>query len=41
MVSFDYAAYVGIRELDGMSFRDKTIDPKETKTTPLQDSARS
>ena len=34
-VSFDYAAYVGIRELDGMSFRDKTIDPKETKTTPF------
>jgi len=34
-VSFDFAAYVGIRELDGMSFRDKAIDPKETKTTPF------
>lgn len=33
--NFDYAAYVGIRELDGMSFRDKTIDPKETKTSPF------
>ncbi|WCL49007.1 membrane protein insertase YidC [Leptospira sp. GIMC2001] len=29
--SFDYAAYVGIREADGMAFRDPKIDPKQNK----------
>jgi YidC/Oxa1 family membrane protein insertase len=33
--SFDYAAYVGIREADGMAFRDASLDPKKTKKTPF------
>ncbi|MCB1178802.1 MAG: membrane protein insertase YidC [Leptospiraceae bacterium] len=31
----DYAAYVGIREASGMSFRDAKLDPYETKETPF------
>lgn len=30
-----YASYVGIREMDGMAFRDKKLDPYETKETPF------
>lgn len=30
-----YAAYVGIREMDGMAFRNKELDPYETKQTPF------
>ncbi len=32
-ISFDFASYVGIREIDGMSFRDKNLDPKITATS--------
>lgn len=30
-----YASYVGIREMDGMAFRNKKLDPNETKETPF------
>ncbi len=30
-----YASYVGIREMDGMAFRDKNLDPSQTKQTPF------
>ncbi|NCN09278.1 MAG: membrane protein insertase YidC [Leptospira sp.] len=33
--TYDYAAYVGIREADGMAFRDSSLDPKKTKKTPF------
>ncbi|MCB1192732.1 MAG: membrane protein insertase YidC [Leptospiraceae bacterium] len=33
---FDYAAYVGIREADGMSFRDSTLDPNKSANTPFK-----
>ena len=33
--SFDFGSYVGIRELDGMSFRDKNLDPKITQSSPF------
>lgn len=34
-ISFDHAAYVGIREADGMAFRDKNLDPSESKDSPF------
>ncbi|MBE7412106.1 MAG: membrane protein insertase YidC [Leptospiraceae bacterium] len=33
--SMDFGAYVGIREADGMAFRDKTLNPLETENTPF------
>jgi YidC/Oxa1 family membrane protein insertase len=32
-VNLDYAAYVGVRELDGTAFRDSKLDPKVTPTS--------
>jgi YidC/Oxa1 family membrane protein insertase len=29
----DFAAYVGVREIDGMAFKDKSLDPEITKTS--------
>jgi YidC/Oxa1 family membrane protein insertase len=34
-ISFDYAAYVGVREIDGMAFRDSNLDPKKNKKSPF------
>jgi YidC/Oxa1 family membrane protein insertase len=34
-VKLDYAAYVGVRELDGTAFRDSKLDPKITPTSPF------
>ncbi|MDF3819821.1 membrane protein insertase YidC [Leptospira sp. 96542] len=33
--NFDYAAYVGVRELDGTAFRDSTLDPKINQGSPF------
>ena len=33
--SLDFAAYVGIREEDGMEFRNAQLNPKESKNTPF------
>lgn len=33
--SYHFASYVGIREVDGMLFRDKKLDPEKTKETPF------
>ncbi len=33
--SLDFAAYVGIREEDGMEFRDNALNPKEVKDSPF------
>ncbi|MEM7180689.1 MAG: membrane protein insertase YidC [Spirochaetota bacterium] len=32
---YQYAAYVGIREADGMAFRDSKLDPEQSKTSPF------
>ncbi|WP_246047421.1 membrane protein insertase YidC [Leptospira ognonensis] len=34
-VKLDYAAYVGVRELDGTAFRDSKLDPKVTPASPF------
>lgn len=34
-VEFDFAAYVGIREVDGMTFRTNELNPKFTKNAPF------
>lgn len=34
-LELDYAVYAGIREVDGMSFRNKSLDPNLSKNTPF------
>lgn len=35
-IDLEFAAYVGVRELDGTAFRNKILDPKNSKESPFQ-----
>ncbi|MCC5816562.1 MAG: membrane protein insertase YidC [Leptospira sp.] len=35
ITGFDYAAYVGVREPDGLAFRDANLDPVKNKKSPF------
>lgn len=35
-ISYHYAAYAGVRELDGMNFRSKELDPKITRNSEFK-----